>query len=144
MARSFEKSPRMESRSIVRRPALLSPARPLAQAKLLPETSARGNGNLSGGAGLQTRRTSASFAPKTRANAPLSAQVLELHRRQDTLRPPGRPLHPVDGRRDRRGGPAPPPPPSRRGAGPPRPPARHPPAPHTLRAATHRQDGAPP
>src|SRR5437773_3664945 len=32
MARSFEKSPRMESRSIARRPALLSPAHPLAQA----------------------------------------------------------------------------------------------------------------
>src|SRR5207249_2581814 len=93
----------MNLRSIARRPALLSPARPLAQAKLLPETSARGNVNLSGGAGLQTRRASASFAPKTRANAPLSAQVLELHRRQDPLRPPGRPLHPVDERQDRRG-----------------------------------------
>src|SRR5947208_6468179 len=105
MASSFEKSPRMEARSIVRRPALRIAGPSAGASKLLPETSARGNGNLSGGAGLQTRRASASFTPKTRANAPLSAQVLELHRRQNPLRPPGRPLHPVDGRRDRRGAP---------------------------------------
>src|SRR5213076_3318758 len=85
------------------RPSIAGPS--AGASKLLPETSARGNVNLSGGAGLQTRRASASFTPKTRANAPLSAQVLELHRRQNPLRPPGRPLHPVDGRRDRRGAP---------------------------------------
>src|SRR5437867_6600605 len=106
MARSFEKSPRMESRSIVRRTALRIAGPSAGANKLLPETSARGNGNLSGGAGLQTRRASASFAMKTRANAPLSAQVLELHRHQGPLRRPGPPLHRVGVRSDRRGAPA--------------------------------------
>jgi hypothetical protein len=43
----------MESRIIARRPALLPPARPLAQAELLAETSARGNVNFSDTADLQ-------------------------------------------------------------------------------------------
>src|SRR5206468_12012329 len=111
--------------------------------KLLPETSARGNGNLSGGAGLQTRRASASFTPKTRANAPLSAQVLELHRRQNPLRPPGRPLHPVDGRRDRRGAPPGRRPPVRPGDQPPGPLTGHHRAHPAVPAAAARPSGPP-
>src|SRR5207249_6362811 len=48
------------------RPSIAGPS--AGANKLLPETSARGNGNLSRGAGLQTRSASASFATKTRAN----------------------------------------------------------------------------
>src|ERR1051326_7038842 len=98
IARSFEKSPRMESRIIARRPALLPPAPTGRRSKVLAERSARGNGNLSAAAGLQSRRRFVSLARRP-GNAPLFAQVLQLVRHQDPLQRPRPPLRRVGGGR---------------------------------------------
>src|SRR3990172_7588218 len=101
IARSLEKSPRMESRIIARRPALPPPESPWARPELLAETSAGGNANLSGAAGLQSRGSPASLHPPS-GHAAFPPQVLPFDRRQDPVRRAGGSLRRLGGGGDRR------------------------------------------